>query len=56
MGVIKETFDTTQDVIWFLQQLFQQLLRGEAMPFPSVDFIKMKGFEGRGLVWTVKVD
>jgi hypothetical protein len=39
MGAIKEKYDTTQDVIWFLQQL----LRGETMPFPSVDFVKKLG-------------
>jgi hypothetical protein len=41
MGAIKETYDTTQDVIWFLQQL----LRGEVMPFSSVHIIKIKGVE-----------
>jgi hypothetical protein len=41
MDAIKEIYDTTQDVIGFLQQL----LRGEAMQFSSVHVVKIKGVE-----------
>jgi hypothetical protein len=41
MSAVEKKYDTTQDDIWFLQQL----LRCEVMPFPGVHFIKKLGIE-----------
>ena len=52
MSAIEKKNDTAQYIIWILKQL----LRGEVMPFPRMNFIKILGVEYWGLVWTVKVD
>jgi hypothetical protein len=52
VSAIEKKYDTAQYIIWILKQL----LRGEAMPFPRMNFIKILGVEYWGLVWTVKVD